>query len=201
LLLATTISSDDKMDAAPTNLGTNANNAGDGNGGDERRPGEEGARGSGRKDKGKGKMMEAQEEEEERKNEERERKALEQRCEEVMSRVESALAAENETVRNSQANIANLTQALSEMQELDAAHLRFARPLTPDPVDTNRSPTPSGPVGDKNDPVSEDSSERDPGAEYEEDKHREGASVTIRFQSYHDNAYPTRPRSVMMTGS
>jgi hypothetical protein len=54
LLLATTISSDDKMDAAPTNLGTNANNAGDGNGGDERRPGEEGAGGSGRKDKGKG---------------------------------------------------------------------------------------------------------------------------------------------------
>jgi hypothetical protein len=52
--LATTISSDDKMDAAPANLGTNANDTGDGNGGDERRPGEEGAGGSGGKDKGKG---------------------------------------------------------------------------------------------------------------------------------------------------
>jgi hypothetical protein len=121
-------------------------------------------------------MTQAQEEDEERENEERERKALEQRREEVMSRVESALAAENETVRNSQANIANLTQALSEMQELDAAHPRFARLMTPDPVDTNRSPTPSGPVGDENDPVSEDPSERDPGAVYEEDENREGAS-------------------------
>jgi hypothetical protein len=119
-------------------------------------------------------MTEAQEEEEECENEERERKALEQRREEVMSRVESALAAENETVRNSQANITNLTQALSEMQELDAAHPRFAWPLTLDPVDTNRSPTPSGPAGD--DPVSEAPSERDPGAVYEEDEHREGAS-------------------------
>jgi hypothetical protein len=125
--LATTISPDDKMDAAPANLGSNAYNAGEGNGGDERRPSEEGARGSGGKDKGKGKMTEAQEEDEEREREERERKALEQRCEEVMSRVEAALAAETETVRNSQAAIANLTQALSEMRELDAAHLRFAR--------------------------------------------------------------------------
>jgi hypothetical protein len=131
-LLATTTSPDDKMDAAPANLGSNTNDAGEGNGGDERRPGEDGAGGSGGKDKGKGKMTEAQEE-----DEERARKALEQRCEEMMSWVEAALAAETETVRNAQAAIANLTQALSEMRELDAAHPRFARELTPDPVDTN----------------------------------------------------------------
>jgi hypothetical protein len=121
-------------------------------------------------------MTQAQEEEEEHEREERERKALEQRHEEVMSQVEAALAAENETVRNAQASIANLTQALSEMRDLDAAHLRFAWPLTPDPVDTNRSPTPSGPVGDEEDPVSEDSSERDRMAVYSEDENREGAS-------------------------
>jgi hypothetical protein len=121
-------------------------------------------------------MTQAQEEDEEREREERERKALEQRREEVMSWVEAALAAETETVRNSQAAIANLTQALSEMRELDAAHPRFARPLTPDPVDTNWSPTPLGPAGDEDDPVSEDPSERDPGAVYEEDEHQEGAS-------------------------
>jgi hypothetical protein len=176
LLLATTISSDDKMDAAPTNLGTNANNAGDGNGGDERRPGEEGAGGSGRKDKGKGKMTEAQEEEEERENEERERKALEQRREEVMSRVAANLAAEKEKIRSAEVLAAELAQALSEMEALDAAHPRFARELTPDPVDTHRSPTPSGPVGDEEDPVSEDSSERDRMAVYSEDENREGAS-------------------------
>ncbi|KAJ7802977.1 hypothetical protein B0H13DRAFT_2389286 [Mycena leptocephala] len=88
------------MDAAPANLGSNTNNAGEGNGGDERQPSEEGAGGSRGKDKGKGKMMEAQEEDEEREREERERKALEQRREEVMSQVEAALAAETETVRN-----------------------------------------------------------------------------------------------------
>jgi hypothetical protein len=176
LLLATTISPDDNMDAAPANLGSNANDAGEGNSGNERWPGEDGARGSGGKDKGKGKMTEAQEEDEEREREERARKALEQRREEVMSWVEAALAAETETVRNLQVAIANLTQALSEMRELDAAHPRFARALTLDPVDTNRSPTPSGPVGDEDDPVSEESSERDPKEVYSEDENREGAS-------------------------
>jgi hypothetical protein len=120
-------------------------------------------------------MMEAQEEDEEREREDRARKALEQCREEVMSRVASALAAENETVRNAQAAIANLTQALSEMQELDAAHPRFARGITPDPVDTHRPPTASGPVGDEDEPVSEDPSERDPRAIYSEDENREGA--------------------------
>jgi hypothetical protein len=175
-LLATTTSSDDNMDAAPANLGSNANNDGEGDGGDERRPGEEGAGGSGGKDKGKGKMTEAQEEDEERECEEQARKALEQCREEVMSRVESALAAENETVRNAQAAIANLTQVLSEMRELDAAHPRFAREITPEPVDTHRSLTPSGPVRDKEDPVSEDPSERDRMAVYSEDEDRQGAS-------------------------
>jgi hypothetical protein len=164
------------MDAAPANLGSNANDTSEGNGGDERRPGEDGAGGSGGKDKGKGKMTQAQEEEEERKNEERARKALEQRREEVMSRVAAKLAAEKEKIRSAEVLAAELAQALSEMEALDAAHLCFARELTPDPVDTHRSLTPSGPVGDEDDPVSEDPSERDPGAVYEEDKHREGAS-------------------------
>jgi hypothetical protein len=93
-----------------------------------------------------------------------------------MGRVASALVAKNETVRNAQAAIANLTQALSEMQQLDAAHPRFARELTPDPVDTNRSPTPSGLVGDEDNSVSEDPSERDPMTVYSEDENREGAS-------------------------
>jgi hypothetical protein len=175
LLLATTISPDDKMDAAPANLGTNANNAGDGNGGDERQPGAEGAGGSGGKDKGKGKMMQAQEEEEERENEERARKALEQRCEEVMSQVAANLAAEKEKIRSTEVLAAELAQALSKMEALNAAHPRFARELTPDPVDTHRSPTPSGPVGDEEDPVSEDPSERDRMAIYSEDENREGA--------------------------
>jgi hypothetical protein len=174
-LLATTTSPDNKMDAAPTNIGSNTNNTGEGNGGDERRPSEEGAGGSGGKDKGKGKMTEAQEEDKERECEERARKVLEQRCEEIMGRVASALAAENEMVRNVQAAIANLTQALSEMQQLDAAYPRFARELTLDPVDTNRSPTPLGPVGDEDDSVSEDPSERDPMTVYSEDENREGA--------------------------
>jgi hypothetical protein len=174
--LATTISPDTTMDAAATNLGSHGNDGNGGNGGDERRPGEEGAGGGGRKDKGKGKMTKAQEEEEELENEERERKALEQRREEVMSRVAANLAAEKEKIRSAEVLAAELAQALSEMEALDAAHPRFARPMTPDPVDTNRSPTPSGPVGDENDPVSEDPSERDPGAIYEEDEHREGAS-------------------------
>jgi seryl-tRNA synthetase len=170
-LLATTTSPDDNMD-----LGSNANNTGEGNGGDERRPSEEGAGGSRGKDKGKGKMTEAQEEDEERECEERARKVLEQRREEIMSQVASALAAENKTVRNAQAAIANLTQALSEMQQLDAAHPRFARELTLDLVNTNRSLTPSGPVGDEDDSVSEDPSERDPMTVYSEDENQEGAS-------------------------
>jgi hypothetical protein len=171
LFLATTISPDDKMDATPTNIGSNTNDAGKGNGGDERRPGDKGARGSGGKDKGKGKMTKAQEEEEEHA-----RKALEQRCEEVMSRVAANLAAEKEKIRSAKILATELVQALSEMEALDAAHPRFARELTPDPVDTNRSPTPSGPVGDEDDPVSEDPSERDLKAVYEEDENREGAS-------------------------
>jgi hypothetical protein len=170
-LLATTISPDDKMDAAPANLGSNANNAGEGNGGDERRPSEEGAGGSRGKDKGKGKMTEAQEEEEEREREERACKALEQRCEEVMSQVAANLTAEKEKIRSAEVLAAELAQALSEMEALDATHPRFAWELTPDPVDTNRSPTPSGPVGDEDDPVSEDPSERDLRAVYEEDEH------------------------------
>jgi hypothetical protein len=67
--LTTTISSDKTMDAAPTNLGSHACGGNRDQGGDERRPSEEGAGGSGGKDKGKGKMMEAQEEAEERKRE------------------------------------------------------------------------------------------------------------------------------------
>jgi hypothetical protein len=173
---ATTISPDDKMDAAPANLGTNANDAGKGNGGDERRPSEEGAGGSRRKDKGKGKMTQAQEEDEEHENEERARKALEQRRKEVMSRVAANLAAEKEKIRSAEVLAAELAQALSEMEALDAAHPRFAWELTPDPVDTHRSPTPLGLVGDEDDPASEDSSERDPKEVYSEDENRGGAS-------------------------
>jgi hypothetical protein len=175
-LLATTTSPDDNMDAAPANLGSNANNAGNGNGGDERRPGEEGAGGSGGKDKGKGKMTEAQEEDEEREREERARKALEQRREEVMSRLAADLAAEQENIRDPQMAAASLVQTLSELQELDAADPQFIHLVSPGPVNYHRSPTASGPVGDEDEPVSENPSERDPKAVYSEDENREGAS-------------------------
>jgi hypothetical protein len=121
-----------------TNLGSHGNNDNRGDGGDERQPGDEGTGGSGRKDKGKGKMMEVQEVAEEHEREEREHKALEQCWEEVMGWVAAALAAENERVRDTQPAIANLTQALSEMEELDTAHPHFARGIAPEPVDTHR---------------------------------------------------------------
>jgi hypothetical protein len=95
-LLTTTISSDKTMDAAATNLGTLRNGGHNGNGGDERRPSEEGARGSGGKDKGKGKMTEAQEEAKEHEQKEQDRKALEQHHEEAMSQVTADLVAKNE---------------------------------------------------------------------------------------------------------
>jgi hypothetical protein len=117
-------------------------------------------------------MTEAQEETEERKREERECKTLEQRREEMMSRV----AAENERIRESQTVAAGLAQALSEIEELDAAHPRFARVFTPEPVDCHQSLTTLGPVGDEDDPVSEDPSEKDPKAVYLEDEERKGAS-------------------------
>jgi hypothetical protein len=93
-----------------------------------------------------------------------------------MGQVAAALAAQNERVRDAQAAVANLTQALSEMQELNTVHPRFAWEITPEPVDIHRSPTPSRPVGDEDDPVSEDPSERDRMAVYSEDEDREGAS-------------------------
>jgi tetratricopeptide (TPR) repeat protein len=120
-------------------------------------------------------MTQAQEEDKEREREERARKALEQRCEEVLSRVAANLAAEKEKIRTAEVLAAELAQALSEMEALDAADPCFAQALTLDPVDTNRSPTPLGPVGDEDDPVSEDPSERDPKAVYTEDENREGA--------------------------
>jgi hypothetical protein len=101
---------------------------------DERRPGEEGAGGSGRKNKGKGKMTDAQKAAEEREREERERKALEQRRKEVMGRVATMLAAENEKIRDAQMAATSLTQVLSEMEELDTVHPRFAWEITPEPV-------------------------------------------------------------------
>jgi hypothetical protein len=67
-------------------------------------------------------MMEAQDEAEKREREERERKAFKQCWEEVMSWV----AAENEKIQESQTFAVGLAQALSEMEELDAAHPRFA---------------------------------------------------------------------------
>jgi hypothetical protein len=166
-LLTTTTSSDE---TTATNLRSHGNNDNGGNGGEERRPREEGPGGSGRKNKGKGKMTEEHE------WEERDRKALEQHREEVMGRVAAALAAENETVQNAQAAIANLTQVLSEMEDLDTAHPRFAQAIIPEPFDFHQSPTTSGPVGDEDDPVSEDLSERDPEAVYSEDEGRQGAS-------------------------
>jgi hypothetical protein len=167
-LLATTTSLDDNIDAAPANLGSNANDAGKGSGGDERQPSEDGDGGSSRKDKGKGKMTEAQEVVEER-------KALEQHCEEVMSRVAANLAAEREKIRSSEVLAAEMAQALSEMQELNAADPRFTREIIPKPVDFHQSPTASGLVRDEDDLVSEDPSERDPKAVYSEDEDREGA--------------------------
>jgi hypothetical protein len=96
---------------------------------------------------------------------------LKQRREEVMGRV----AAENERVRDAQAAVVNLTQVLSEMEELNAAHPCFTWGITPEPVDTHRSLTASSPVRDEDDPVSEDPSERDRMVVYSEDKDREGA--------------------------
>jgi hypothetical protein len=62
------------------------------------------------------------------------------------------------------------------MEELNAADTRFARGTSPGPVEYHRSLTASGPVGDEDEPVLEDPSERDPKAVYSEDEEREGAS-------------------------
>jgi hypothetical protein len=117
------------MDAAPTDLGSHGNGGNEGNGVDERQPSEE-ARGSCGRDKGKGKMTEAQEAQEAAEEEvqkEREHKALEQRREEMMGWVAADLAAENKKIRDTQTAAASLAQTLSEMQELDATHPRFAQ--------------------------------------------------------------------------
>jgi hypothetical protein len=139
-LLATTISSDKTMDAAATNLGSHGNDRNEGHGGDERRPSEEGAGGSGGKDKGKGKRTEAQEEAEKHERKEWDQKALEQCCEEVISRV----AAEKEKIRDTEVVTAGLAKALSEMEELDAMDPWFLWEVSPELVNFHRSSTASG---------------------------------------------------------
>jgi hypothetical protein len=121
-------------------------------------------------------MTEAQEVAEERGCEERAHKALEQRQEEVMGRMAANLAAEREKIRSSEVLATEMAQVLSEMEELDAADPRFAWGISPELVHFHQSLTASGPVGDKDDPVSEDPSERDPKAVYSEDEERESAS-------------------------
>jgi hypothetical protein len=118
-----------------------------------------------------GKMTEAQEEAEEWEQKEQDWKALEQRCEEVMSQVAANLVAEKEKIRDAEVVATELAQALSEMETLDAMD-----PVLPGIFCLDRSLTALGLVGDEEDPMSEDPSERDPKAVYSEDEAREGAS-------------------------
>jgi hypothetical protein len=143
--------------------------------------------GPGKVDKGKKRARTAELEAMEREEADQRRKAAEQRRNEAVERTQAAFDAAETVARDAREAANAYAAALAELQALDVMDERFTRPRSAGPDNgfdrqfDERSDTPTGPVGNEDEAVSEEPSERDPNTQYSDDgveerEDRQGAS-------------------------
>jgi hypothetical protein len=183
-LLATITSPNTIMDPTNTNLG-NQGGAGDDQGGNnERRAGEGDAGSSGGKGKGKGRACTEDLVQFDTEEAALELLAATQRRSKKIARLRAALQAQEEMGCNAQLSVAEFAAALADMESADVSDPQFARDTSPGPTTFyrqfhDRSATPAGPVGNEDEPVSEEDSDRDPNTMY---SNEEGADLNRASQ-------------------
>jgi hypothetical protein len=151
------------MNNNATNLGTNNDGLNEPSGGDGGRGGRGDAGNTGGKGKGKRRVNTAELEEMEEEEVERRRQEMLQHRDEALTRLQADITASEERIRHEEALRARDEERLFQLQSMDLddpALEEALEPAVPD-IEFNRSETGDGPVGDENDPVSEES-ERDP---------------------------------------
>jgi hypothetical protein len=154
----------DTMDNNAANLGSNNNGPNEPSGGDGGHGRKDDARKAGGKGKGKRCANTAELKEIEQEEVDRRQKELLQRRDEALTHLQADIAASEERIRMEESICARDKERLFMLQSLDVDDPAFEETFEPVMlvIEFNRSDTGDGPVGDENDPVSEEDSEKDP---------------------------------------